>query len=509
MSDSPLSRKLANLSPVQLAKLRSRLKAKPSEIQPRSQVTDFPDDLKRSLNGFDAWKATPNQSLLWFLDQSLGSNAVYNVVRSVRLYGPLNIPAFQQALHTIVQRHEALRTNFQSIDRVPYQIIDNNSDRFKVPVVDLRSVDLAQKEYALQKQFRELGQKPFNLAQDLLIRVTIIQLDNDRFGLSFSLHHIICDGWSLGVLSKELSTLYQAYCNGQTSPLSLPKLQYADYGLWLQTGLKKESQEQARRYWQEKLAGELPILELPCDRPRKNEQTYSGRLTTFVFESALFNSLKQLANETGTSLFMVLLASLKVLLHCYTQQTDIIIGSPIANRSRPEIEGTIGFFVDYLPLRTDLSNNPSFIELLTRIRQTTLDAYTHAYPFAKVLRLLEVKHDRIRPPVFSVMMTMQNVPSPDLELDSVKLSGYRSTDKPPMSRTSIVGYEFRTDIEAARFDWTILLKENQGELSAVFEANRDLFEPETIQRIIDYWQTILAAIVANPDYAIAEFCSPS
>ena len=308
MTDSSLTNKLAALSPQQLAALRSRLNAPTSSmaVQPRQSLTALPQNTTAQVNDQTAWRTTSTQARLWFIDQYLGPNPVYNVVRSLRLSGTLNIPVLEAACHYLVQRHEALRTTIHDVDGVPYQLI-GAGNRFCLEIIDLRPIPAADQEAALQQQLQTHGRQPFNLATDSLLRVVLFQLGDTDFGLLLVIHHIVSDGWSLGLLAKELSGTYQALLDGSNPNLPPVPLQFADYAVWLETQLQQEKQARDRQYWQKKLSGELPVLELPCDRPRSPQQTYNGNQTTLRFDPATVQGLKKLGLQTKTSLFHILI----------------------------------------------------------------------------------------------------------------------------------------------------------------------------------------------------------
>ncbi|MEO0855112.1 MAG: condensation domain-containing protein, partial [Cyanobacteria bacterium J06648_11] len=339
MTDStPLSEKLASLTPKQLAKLRSRLQQSPQRmVFPRAKVTDIPEGVRVYIDGREAWRATSSQARLWFLEQYLGPNPTYNVVRSIRLVGTLNLDALHAAFQHLIQRHEALRTTFHPIDGVLYQTIAA-SQECDWHVIDLQTVPEGDLESTFQECLKEWGRQPFDLTRDCLLRVRVFCLSQRQFGLQVVIHHIVSDGWTFGILAEELSALYRAFLSGQdASPLPSPTLQFADYSLWLYEQLESGKRDRNRQYWQTQLGGDLPTLDLPCDRPRGSEQTFNGRRTAIHFSRAETDALNTLARRSGASLFMVLLASFTVLLYRHTHQTDIIIGTPIANRDRPEL----------------------------------------------------------------------------------------------------------------------------------------------------------------------------
>lgn len=505
-----LARKIASLNPQQVANLRSRLQQRSSQqaIVPRTQIAHIPEGIRVDIDGRDGWRATSSQTRLWFLDQYLGPNPIYNIVRSLRLYGPLNLEALRAAFQQLILRHEALRTTFHAVDGIPYQVVANDTD-FDLTVIDLQDIPKDERELEFQSQLKAWGQHTFDLTRDCLIRAFVYCLGENEFGLQVVIHHIVADGWSFGILSRELSVFYRDFLSDNDSS-SLPplSLHFIDYSLWFQHQLASGLRDRDRHYWQTQLGRELPILELPSDRPRSREQTYQGNRVSILFLPELTSDLKALATRSEVSLFMVLLASFKVLLHRYTGQPDIIVGSPIANRNQPELEDIWGYFVDTLPLRTDLSGNPSFLTLLNRVRQTALDAYTHAYPFAEILSLIQVSRDVSQSPVFSVVMSLQNTPSSELEFPNISFATcdrHRTTaiGAELKAKTPLGSYRYSQDIEISRFDLTALLKEEDGQISGILEYNRDLFDADRIDRLIGHWQVLLRGIVDAPHRPIA------
>ncbi|MGH7828765.1 MAG: condensation domain-containing protein, partial [Candidatus Binatia bacterium] len=316
------------------------------------------------------------QQRLWFLDQYEPGSSVYNIPSALRLKGALNVPALERSLSEIVRRHEALRTTFAVIDGEPFQVIAPALP-VSLPIVDLTDRPGSEREKEAQTIAAEHAQKPFDLSQGPLLRVFLLHLGEDDHILLLTMHHIVSDGWSRGVLYRELSVLYEAYTQGKPSPLAELPIQYADFAFWQRQWLQGEVLENQLLYWKKQLEGAPALLNLPTDRPRPAVQSYRGGSRSIELSQELTQGLKALSAQEGVTLFMTLLAAFQTLLHRYTGQNDIVVGSPIANRNRAEIEGLIGFFVNTLVMRTDLSGNPTFKELLTRVRETTLEAYTH------------------------------------------------------------------------------------------------------------------------------------
>jgi len=328
------------------------------------------------------------QQRLWFLHELEPSSSFYNVPVAVRLRGRLQIDAMQRTLNEIVRRHESLRTSFPSVDAQPVQSIAPTL------VLDLPLMDVST-EHEAQRRATEEARLPFNLATGPLIRASLVRLGAEDHVLLVTMHHIVSDGWSMGVLIKEVGALYRAFIEGQPSPLSELPVQYADFAVWQRQWLSGEVFETHLRYWRRQLGGELPVLNLPTDKPRPEVQSFRGSSQSLQLPLSTAEALNALSKREGVTLFMLLLAAFKALLSRYTEQSDIVIGSPIANRNRVELEGLIGFFVNSLALRTDLSGNPTFNEALQRVQQMCFDAFAHQeLPFEKVVE--EIRPNRSR-----------------------------------------------------------------------------------------------------------------
>jgi hypothetical protein len=341
------------------------------------------------------------QQRLWFIDQLVPGNAFYNVPTALRLTGSLDLSALGQTFNEIVRRHEALRTRFGMVEGQLVQVIPTEScpnaptaasESFtptltiNLPVIDLRDLPLEEREFQAKQLVTEESQRPFNLATGPLLRLLLLKLDETEHILLLNLHHIISDDWSIGVLIRELSTIYAAFALEQPSPLPELPLQYADFAHWQREWLQGEVLETQLAYWRQQLDS-IPILNLSTDRPKLAIQSYRGATQFLELPPSLSEALEKLSQRQGVTLFMTLLAAFQTLLYRYTQQEDIVVGSPIANRNRSEIESLIGFFVNTLVLRSNLSDNPTFQELLGRVREVTLGAYAHQdLPFEKLWR---------------------------------------------------------------------------------------------------------------------------
>ncbi|MFS0516454.1 condensation domain-containing protein [Nostoc sp. UIC 10607] len=432
------------------------------------------------------------QQRLWFIDQLEPGSSLYNDTIAVRLTGRLNIAALAQSLNEIVQRHEALRTTFTTVDGQPVQVITPVL-RLSLPIVDLRSRSVSFREslspntqqIEIEHFAAEESQRPFNLAEGPLLRVMLLQLNKDEHVLLFTIHHIVSDAWSMGLLVQEAATLYEAFNRGQPSPLPELPIQYADFAYWQQQWLVGEVLETQLSYWQRHLSGAPTMLKLPMARPRPRVQTFGVGSTNFVIPKALTEEIKTLSRQEGVTLFMTLLATLQTLLSRYTHQEDIVVGTDVANRNRSNTEQLIGFFVNLLVLRTDLSGNPSFRELLRRVREVALGAYAHQdLPFAKLVDALQPERKLGHTPLFQILFVLQNTPNPTVELSELTLT--------PM--------EINTGM--ARFDLALFVTETEQGLMGTWKYSTDLFDADSITRMSGHFETLLKNIVAQPDTRI-------
>jgi len=425
------------------------------------------------------------QQRLWFLDQLKPGNSTYNIPAAMRLRGPLNVAALEQSLNEIVRRHEALRTTFASVEGQPIQII-SPPEPFTLSIADLRQLPETEREPEARRLATEEARRPFDLAQGPLLRTTLLRLGEEEHVLLLTMHHIVSDGWSMGILFRELSTLYEAFSAGKPSPLPELPIQYADFAVWQLQWLQGEVLEAQLAYWRKQLAGAPSMLELPTDRPRPTVQTYRGDRQSVVLSKTLSEALKALSQGEGVTLFMTLLAAFKALLYRYIGQDDIVVGTPIANRNRVETEGLIGFFVNTLVLRTNLSGNPSFRELLGRVRGVTLEAYAHQdLPFEKLVEELQPERDLSRTPLFQVFFNMLNI-----EGLGLKLRGLTVERLPPSEPDS-------------KFDLTLYAREQNEGIYLRLVYNADLFDATTITRMLGHFQTLLQSIAAHPEQRLS------
>ncbi|BCL39535.1 non-ribosomal peptide synthetase [Nostoc sp. MS1] len=417
------------------------------------------------------------QARLWFLYKLEGATATYNMTGALALKGSLNVDALKQAIGEILQRHEVLRTCFREVDGVPIQVIDPHP-QWDLPIIDLQQ--FSEPETEARRLVHIEGQTPFDLSQSPVLRVTLLRLQPQKHILIINIHHIAADGWSIGIFTRELSMLYADFCMGEPSPLPELPIQYADFAVWQKQWLTGDVLARQINYWKQQLAGAPPLLELPTDRPRPPVQTFKAGVELFKINQNLISQLRKRSQESGSTLFMTLLAGFLVLMSRYSRQTDLVIGPPIANRNRKEIEGLIGFFVNTLALRFDLSGQPNFEALLAQVRQVTKDAYDHQdLPFEMLVEELQPERNLDRNPLVQVAFALQNAPS-----SGWNLPGLEVEDLPWC-------------YETVRVDLEVHLWETTSGIDGVVCYNRDLFDGTTIARMMQHYVTLLEAIVVN------------
>ncbi|MEH2041206.1 non-ribosomal peptide synthetase [Nostoc sp.] len=425
------------------------------------------------------------QARLWFLEQLTPGTSVYNIPAAISISGPLNAKVLEQCLQEILQRHEALRTTFVTVNEQPVQVI-HTAPAFRLSIIDLQEFSETEQQSQTQLLAAAEAQEIFDLTQAPLLRAKLLRLSTQEHVLLLTMHHIVADGWSLGVLLREVALLYDAFYRGK--PALLPKLsiQYADFALWQRQWLQGEVLEKQLTYWKQQLSGSLPILELPTDRPRLATPTFRGAKQALVLPKSLSAKIAHLSQQAGVTLFITLLTAFNILLYRYTEQEDILIGSPLANRNQAETEALIGFFINTLVLRTNLEGNPTFSELLLRVRQVVLKAYAHQdVPFEKLVEM-QSGRDLSYTPLFQVMFALQNTPMPPLEFADLQLS--------PLV----------VDNGTAKFDLTLDLSETPNGIVGWVEYNTDLFDATTIERMVGHFQTLLEGIVNNPEQRLAD-----
>ncbi|MFD2169214.1 amino acid adenylation domain-containing protein [Tumebacillus lipolyticus] len=420
------------------------------------------------------------QERLWFLDQFDPGSAAYNIAVSLRLKGTLDREALVSSFQEIVRRHESLRTTFDRANGQPQQIIHHQHE-LELTLHDLQELpEHAREEQVRALAIREAG-RPFDLSYGPLVRATLLRCRPDEHLLVLAMHHIVTDEWSMGILVDEMVELYSGYAAGALPNLPELPVQYADYSAWQRNWLQGEVLQSQLQYWKQKLSGELPQIQLPTDYLRPAVPNNRGASQPFAIEPVLAAKLNALSSAEGATLYMTLLSAFNLLLHRYSGQEDILIGSPIAGRMREELEGMIGLFVNTLVLRTDLSGAPTFRELLARVRQTALEAYAHQeVPFEKLVEELQPDRNLNQSPLFQVMFALQNAPKGKLDVQGLTL-----TPEPLDSGT-------------AKFDLTLTVVEDGERLQAELEYNTDLFAAETVERMAGHFVTLLQAIVERP-----------
>ena len=476
MTESDLAQRIASLPPEKQKLLLQRLK----------QRGVSQDTIPKQPRDNSAFPLSSSQQRLWFLHQLERNNAFYNIPGAVQIDGELDVNLLKQCFETIISRHEILRTHFELQGKEPQQVI-NSPPELTIPITDLQS----QPQKEVEKEIQAEASQPFDLSQAPLMRVRLLRVHPQRHILLFILHHIVSDAWSRGVMLQEFTTLYNSFRQNETPQLPELPIQYADFAVWQRE--QEANYDQQLNYWQQQLSPLPPVLDLPFDYSRPEVQTFRGGQIKFSLSSELTQQLQTLSQQENATLFMTLLAGWQTLLSRYTGQTDITIGSPITKRDRAEIENLIGFFSNTLVLRTDLTGNPSFREILQRVRETALSAYSHQdIPFEKVVEALQRDRDLARTPLFQVMFAFHNLPVlpqlPDLDLTLLD-----------------------ADSGTAKFDLSLLMRwddvgvNSHSPLLGMFEYNSDLFTPETVTRMATHFQRLLQALVTHPDQPITGF----
>ena len=384
----------------------------------------------------DSLPASFAQERLWFLDQLEPGHASYNIPAAVSLLGRLDVSALGQALSEVVRRHEVLRTTLVSDKGIPRQVIAGSLE-LPLELEDLSGLPEDERQTRATARIREEAQRPFDLARGPLVRACLLRMGEQEHIAVVIMHHAISDGWSIGILIREVSVLYESFLNGESSPLPELPIQYADYAVWQRNWLQGPILDAQLGYWTQQLAG-LPDLELPTDRPRTLVASQRGAERSTTLPKATLDAVRALGRHEGATLYMTLLAAFQVLLHRLSGQEDFAVGSPIAGRTHPELESLIGFFVNTLVMRADLSGDPGFRQLLRRVRQTAIEAYTHQdLPFERVVSIAQSDRDMSRAPLFQVMFAFQNAPMPPLRSSDLSLA--------PLTLTS----------ETSKFDLTL------------------------------------------------------
>lgn len=473
--------------------LRAQLSARKSEIlaflQQASQVAQSAPSIQRAARD-GVIPLSFSQNRIWIFDQLEPQNPAYNIPASVRLIGPLDMAAAQASINEIIRRHEVLRTTFGSVDGHVSQVIAPSLS-LPMPVTDLRALPPAEREAAAREAVHEEAQRPFELASGPLLRVSFLRLTDNEHVLLLTIHHVVSDDWSMGVFVGELAALYPAFAKGQPAPLPELPIQYADYAAWQRSDSHKQLLQSQLEFWKERLAPLVGQPPIPTDRTRQPTQTYHGERRFRMFPEALAAQLKALSQQEETTLFIVLLAGINILLRQYMGGSQIVVGSPVAGRSKREIEELIGFFVNTVVLRTDLSGDPSFRDLLVRAREVTTSAYSHQdVPFEQVVESLRTQRDQNQGALFQVFFNMLNAASQQVEIPGLTIKPFGDF---------IVG---APDV-GAKFDVTFVAVEHPHGLQVDISYNVDLFEPATIDWLLEHLQSILESVVADPGRSLS------
>ncbi|HYN22474.1 MAG TPA: condensation domain-containing protein, partial [Thermoanaerobaculia bacterium] len=482
MTETELAKRIAELPLEKRALLFQQLQSK-KEQEKEPEALRIPRLPRES----ETYPLSFAQQRLWFLNNFEPESPEYNVPHAFRIEGDLDREVMQRALREVVRRHETLRTTFRSVEGEPAQVIAQVVD-MEVPFVDARErVQAAGEAWAEALRMAAAdAREPFDLTLGPLMRAKLFRTGEREHLLYYNVHHIAWDGWSKGIFARELTAIYDAFAAGIPSPVPELPIQYLDFALWQREWLSGEVLQRQLSYWRRQLAS-VPPLELPTDRPRPAVRTHNGAALPLDFTSSLQKALKGFAQQEGSTLFIVFTAAFKALLHHWTTQEDIAVGTLIANRRLPEVEGLIGFFANTLVLRTDLSGDPAFRELLRREREVSLDAYAHQdIPFEKLVEELNPPRDMARTPLFQVMLMLLNAPGKAMDLPGLKLQPLAID-----SRTS------KTEI-------SFYLTDTPRGIEAFVEYNTDLFERSTIERLLGHYQRLLETVVSRPESRLSE-----
>src|SRR6267142_2069284 len=426
------------------------------------------------------------QQRLWILAQLDPGSAAYNISRALHMEGELNAAALRQTFNTIIARHEVLRGSFDLVDGEPVQLIAPHLE-IDIPTVDLERLPEGELQREVTRLVTAETRRPFDLARDPLLRASLLKLSSQNHVLLLTMHHIVSDGWSLGVLVKEMATIYQAIIEHRPVDLAELPIQYADFARWQREWLQGEVLEGQLGYWRQHLAGAPAVLNLPVANPRRSMQTFNGGHCFKRLSPAQSAALVALSRREGATLFLTLLAVFQTLLYRYSGQEDLVIGTPIAGRNRAETEDLIGFFVNTLPLRTSLAGNPTVRELLGRVRETALGAYAHQdLPFERMVEELQPERSLSHAPLFQVMFALQNQPKAVFNLPAVKIA--------PLER----------EMDFSKFDLTLYINENVDGLSCWLEYNSDLFAASTIERLLGHYEVLLEGVAVDPNRRLSE-----
>ncbi len=421
------------------------------------------------------------QQRLWFLQQLNPESPAYNMPVASRLLGRLDAHALEQALNEIVQRHEVLRTTFQMVDAQPMQVISPRAV-LTLPLIDLTHLPETTRETEADRHAVENLRQPFDLVNGPLVHASLLRMSAEDHVLLLAMHHIISDGWSISVLVNELAALYNSFLTGAPSTLPNLPIQYADYAQWQRSWLTGEVFDVQLDYWKKRLEGAPPILEVPTDRPRPSIQSFRGSLEHFNVAEDVVRGLRELCRQEGATMFMVLLAAFQTLLHRYSGQDAIVVGTPIAGRNRQELERLIGFFINTLVMRADFRDGLTFRQLLSEVKETALSAYAHQeFPFDKLVEELRPQRDLSHMPIIQAMFALQNTPEESIELPGLTIK------------------QVNVDNQTARFDLSLNVWETGPALTGYLSYRTDLFDAATIVRMLAHFRNLLESIGRDPD----------
>ncbi len=477
MNKDPRNPDRGSLSSAKRELLRRRLRGKSKSVSARGDIIPGSDRESAPLSSA--------QQRLWFLDRYETEQPVYNLPAAYRIRGALRPDILRRCLNHIALRHQVLRTVFRQVDGEPRQVIMEDMV-IEMPVVDLSGFHPEERERKSMELAEQVAQRRFDLSRGPLIRASLFKLDRREYMLVFCLHHIISDGWSNHILIGELTELYEAFSEGREPELPELPVQYADFAAWQRERLNHEQLRKQLHYWEEKLKGAPPVLHLPTDTTRPPVQSFRGEYLEFDLEGYTAEALRQLSREENATLFMTLLSGFAVLLSRYSGQKDLVIGTPIANRNLYQVEKLIGFFVNTLAIRADLTGDPAFRQLVGRIRETALDAFSHQdIPFERIVEELRPERDLSRTPVFQVMYGHQNMPFLQMELTGLKIESIKM-----LSST-------------AKFDLIITTYSDPRGIHGYVNYNSDLFSGTTVKRMISHLKNILVNAADNPDLNIS------
>ncbi|MBD1581824.1 non-ribosomal peptide synthetase/type I polyketide synthase [Pseudoalteromonas sp. S16_S37] len=442
------------------------------------RIEKAPQDAKKPLSF--------SQQSLWMLDHIGGGSSHYNIPGALKFTGDLNVDALQNAFATIIERHESLRTYFvYGDDEQPEQVV-HDGQAFAVEMIDLSEISADDIEQELKQRIEKEAQTPFDFSKDLMLRAQLLKLNEQSHVLLFTMHHIASDGWSMGVLVQELKTLYSAYSQGQNNPLAPLAIQYSDYAYWQRNWLQGEVLEQQLDYWGEQLKDLPEVHQLPLDRNRPKEQTFDGDLYVWLVDKGVKQQLKALCQRQDATMFMVIHAAFSALLAQYSSETDIVVGSPIANREQSEVEALIGFFVNTLVLRSDLSENPTFTQLIEQSKAMLLGAYKHQQvPFEQLVDKLKPARNLAYSPLFQIMLVLQNNEQGALELPDVQLEVLKQEEK-----------------ITSKYDITLNVTEVDRGLILGWEFNTNLFDRSTIESLSSHFEQLLSSLVTAPEQPV-------